>query len=150
MQHCLWRAYANARQLVDVYGKGKTGPFPEDVYVLCDVFERERPGGERTGMPILYYRADRSGSAHQPGDPNSIYNCTDNHALLALGVPGESGKTHPLLDPKRFYLNTRNHMIKTAPQPYRPDSYILISAGQDGLYGTGDDICNFNWKYSQQ
>ena len=27
--------------------------------------------------------------------------------------------------------------------PYRPDSYILISAGADGLYGTGDDITNF-------
>jgi hypothetical protein len=27
------------------------------------------------------------------------------------------------------------------------DSFILISAGQDGLYGTADDICNFEWKY---
>jgi hypothetical protein len=29
----------------------------------------------------------------------------------------------------------------------REDSYILISAGKDGLYGTADDICNFEWKY---
>jgi len=27
--------------------------------------------------------------------------------------------------------------------PHRPDSYILISAGADGLYGTSDDITNF-------
>jgi len=27
--------------------------------------------------------------------------------------------------------------------PYRPDSYILISAGADGYYGTADDITNF-------
>ncbi|MBN2590619.1 MAG: hypothetical protein JXA96_12215 [Sedimentisphaerales bacterium] len=28
-------------------------------------------------------------------------------------------------------------------RPYRPDSYLLISAGADGHYGTYDDICNF-------
>ena len=28
--------------------------------------------------------------------------------------------------------------------PYRPDSFILISAGLDGLYGTGDDVRNFS------
>jgi prepilin-type N-terminal cleavage/methylation domain-containing protein len=28
-------------------------------------------------------------------------------------------------------------------QPYNPDTYILISAGKDGLYGTEDDIKNF-------
>ena len=35
------------------------------------------------------------------------------------------------------------------PRPYRADSYILISAGYDGLYGTRDDICNFDWKYRE-
>lgn len=29
------------------------------------------------------------------------------------------------------------------PWPCRPDSYLLISAGLDGLYGTNDDITNF-------
>jgi len=141
---------ANAWRLADVYGKGDTGPFPESIYVLCDVFEQKRPSGKKTGMPILYYRANRFGTAHQAGDPNNIYDCTDNHTLLALGVPGEPGKVHPLIDPNRFYLNTRNHMATGSTRPYREDSHILISAGRDGLYGTADDICNFNWKYREQ
>jgi hypothetical protein len=29
------------------------------------------------------------------------------------------------------------------PWPYRPDSYLLITAGVDGVYGTSDDITNF-------
>jgi len=140
----------NAFKLADVYGKGKTGPFPEDMYVLCDVFERMRPSGAKTGMPILYYRANRLGKAHRPGDPNNIYDCRDNQALLALGVPGEPGKTHPLIDPNRFYLNTQAPSIKSSSQPYRADSYILISAGSDGLYGTADDILNFGWKYREE
>lgn len=30
------------------------------------------------------------------------------------------------------------------------DSYILISAGWDGIYGTADDVCNFTWNYREQ
>jgi hypothetical protein len=141
---------ANVWQLADIYGKGNTGPFPENTYVLCDFFERKRPSGARTGMPILYYRANRLDGTRPTGDPNSPYDCTDNLALIALGIPGKPRKAHPLLDPKRFYLNTQNHMIPTASRPYRSDSYILISAGKDGLYGTADDIFNFAWRYLEQ
>jgi len=38
----------------------------------------------------------------------------------------------------------RNDEITTASRPYRTGSFILISAGKDGLYGTDDDIFNFN------
>jgi hypothetical protein len=38
-------------------------------------------------------------------------------------------------------------MISTARQPYRSDTYILLSAGYDGEYGTVDDIFNFEWRF---
>lgn len=145
--------YTAARRMGDVYGKGNAGPFPEHVYVLCDVFERRRPGGAETGMPILYYRADREGAAHDvnaPDNPENIYDYRDNQMLIGLGVPGKPGKAHPLADPKRFYINMRSHKSPEVPRPYRADSYILISAGRDGLYGTKDDICNFDWKYRER
>ncbi len=72
---------ANASRLADVYGKGNTGPFDENHYVLCDTFLRKRPSGKKTGMPILYYRADRKGTAHDVNDPDSpanIYDYRDN------------------------------------------------------------------------
>lgn len=128
---------AGAVRLSDIYGKGNTGPFPEDTYVLCDVFEVQRPSGKKTGMPILYYRANRLGKTHRAGDPNNIYDCRDNHALLALGVPGRPGKTHPLIDPNRFYLNTQDVRVTSSPQPLRPDSYILISGVAVDLAGVG-------------
>jgi hypothetical protein len=141
---------ARAFRLVDVYGKGNTGPFPEDTLVLCDSYEQTRPSGKRTGMPILYYRANPSGTAHKPGDPNNIYHSQDNQMLLALGVPGQLDKVHPLSDPTRFYLNTQSVQITTAQKSHRPDTFILISAGADGLYGTPDDICNFRWRYRER
>lgn len=143
--------WANAHRLVDIYGKGNTGPFREGLYVLCDMSEQKRSGGAKTGMPILYHRANPTGTMHDPNDPDNpanIYNYRDNLAIVSLGVPGDTNAAHPLADPKRFYLNTENEKV-TRSRPHCEDSYILISAGWDGLYGTADDICNFNGQYRE-
>ena len=151
---------ANAYRLgVDIFGLGQTAPFQENVFVLCDVYTRQMRTGEKTGMPILYYKAETSNYLHDPNTAptpqdsmGNIYNYWDNHALVNLGKPWEeAGKvtTHSLAEPARFYRNTRNNQITTVRRPYRTDSYILISAGFDGEYGTADDICNFEWKYRE-
>lgn len=138
----------DAVALVDIYGKSNTGPFPENVLVLCDMFVRKLETGNKMGMPILYYKANTSKTAHDvenPDNPENIYDYRDNHALAGLGVPGQPGKKHPLFsDPKIFYEMTRNKKVKTKAAPCNADSFILISAGLDGLYGTKDDVVNFD------
>ncbi|UCD49068.1 MAG: hypothetical protein JSW27_16225 [Phycisphaerales bacterium] len=143
---------ANTYRLADIYGKGQTGAFDENLFVLCDTYIRKRPGGAKTGMPILYYRANPKGTAHDVNDPDSpanIYDFRDNRMLLNLGVPDEPNAVHPLADARRFYINTQNDKPFGPLRPYNPDKFILISAGYDGLYGTADDICNFEWKYRE-
>jgi len=151
---------ANAYRLgADIYGPGNTGSFNENAFVLCDVYTRDMRSGKKTGMPILYYKADTSNSLHDPNlaptpqdSMGNIYNYWDNHALVLLGKPWEDASkttTHSLANPARFYRNTRNNQITTVRRPFRTDSYILISAGFDGEYGTADDICNFEWKYRE-
>jgi len=76
----------------------------------------------------------------------NIYNVLDNFALINLGFPGQDSGSHQLARPARFYQNIKNVQLSIA-RPYRADTYILISAGFDGEYGTADDICNFEWKY---
>ena len=140
---------ANAYRLADIYGKGNTGSFDPNDYVLCDTWRKVTHSGTgmRIGMPILYYKADTSKTAHDvndPDNPENIYNYKDNQALLALGVPGKPGIKHPLYEnPKIFYEMTRNTRVAGPSVPNRADTYILLSAGQDGLYGTEDDIGNF-------
>jgi hypothetical protein len=143
---------AHAWRLADIYGEGNTGPFPEDTYVLCDVFEQERSSGKKTGMPILYYAAKSAGSVHRADETNTIYvfGCADNQSLVALGVPGKPSEVHPLIDPKRFRLNTHDPRFSALSEPCRLNLFILISAGRDGLYGTADDVCNFDWKYRER
>jgi len=146
---------ANALPLGKIYKD--VGSFATSNYVLCDVYERQMNTGEKTGMPILYYKANTANTFHDPNlaptidnSMRNIYNYWDNQQLVTLGKPWESaGATHALATPARFYQNTQNHLITTANQPYRADEYILLSAGWDGEYGTGDDVCNFEWKYRE-
>lgn len=131
-----------------------------DLFVLCDVYNRvrNRTTGKGVGMPVLYYRANKSNTIHDPcgtlptagDDAGYIYNYTDNDELVQLGLPWDTTGTlkHPMdstVSPERFYEMTKDNRINiTTGWPYRPDSYILISAGFDGLYGTDDDIFNFD------
>jgi len=114
--------------------------------VSCDEFWKKRATGVKTGMPILYYKADASKDmidSENPDSPDNVYNYKDNAKLLGLGVPGEDGEKHPLADPAFFCEYIRNTQIKTFAKPFNSDSFILVSAGKDGVYGTDDDICNF-------
>jgi prepilin-type N-terminal cleavage/methylation domain-containing protein len=141
-----------------------TGPLAPDTYVLCDVFGKTKvtlPGGKavNAGAPILYYKADTSGTMI-----SAVYRINDNDGIVAVKETAD-GKLHPLgggAPPapfasrnQYFYgianpdgtLRTPGYItdpkITAKLWPYRPGSYILISAGADGIYGTPDDIRNF-------
>jgi hypothetical protein len=136
---------ANIYHLKDIFEN--TGPFDGNEYVMCDTFIQKRHSGKKTGMSLLYYKADKSKNSHDvnnPDNPDNIYNYKDNYDLLALGVPGKPGVKHPLYeDSSLFYIMTQNYK-GTA---YNKDTYILLSAGKDGLYGTEDDIANFDFEW---
>jgi len=147
---------ASAHKLMDLYGTGNTGPFNEQSFVLCDVYNRvkNRSTGKRVGMPILYYKANTSGMVHNPNipaHPQNIYDYEDNDELVELGAPWDPTITHPLhrvpgepTEGRRFYEITKDERITIKlGRPHRSDSYILISAGFDGEYGTPDDVFNF-------
>ncbi len=124
-----------------------------DTYVFCDVFGRYKvvSGKDivRAGMPVLYYRADTS-KIDFGGDPmNSIYNSFDNFHIVFAAQQNDPSRIHPLAEVNNKFLYDPRYKVKdpkvVRPWPHRPDSYILISAGVDGLYGTNDDITNFGY-----
>lgn len=135
-------------------------------YVLCDVFGRtERkvlmPNGRMVtpGTPILYFRANPANLLHKPINWQDtsvcIYDARDNAPILNLGYLGDATQAvrreHPLAagvmpsspNFEYFYEYIRDTRVQAREWPVRPDSYLLISAGMDGLYGTDDDIRNF-------
>jgi prepilin-type N-terminal cleavage/methylation domain-containing protein len=140
-------------------------------YVLCDVFGRKvvsiGSSYDRAGTPILYYRADRTNKNMLRTSPTKdrTYNATDNEDLIKLGRvtrDGKSGLDHWATDDSHYDLVDANSpdyygftkyindgrvgdlsAIPLNPWPHNPDSYLLITAGVDGIYGTADDITNF-------
>lgn len=164
---------ANAYKLEDIYDEGLLSgggfDYPE-LFVLCDEYARvkNKRTGKKIGMPILYYKANLAGTrnpteengyAANPGssEPQNIYDYKDNDDLVDIGIPWMAGQEHPMDADQpdnihndglgvreTFYFRIHNEKITiTEGRPYRADSYILISAGFDGQYGTRDDIFNF-------
>jgi hypothetical protein len=148
-------ATANAFRLEQLFGS--TGRLKKDTFVICDVFGVTPVTiGKKTvkaGAPILYYRANTSSKTIEDGVQYDlrIYNRWDNSELVSIKetadeakYPGRPTPVNPLVSSTFFYEYIRDPKVTATPWPSRPDSYILISAGADGLYGTKDDICNFD------
>jgi type II secretory pathway pseudopilin PulG len=133
--------------------------------VLCDVYANvpNIRTGRNVGTPILYYKASARNTSHPIKNSENltnpqlnIYNYLDNYDLLSLQVPWMPGTYHPMglagrptplgatvnADPFVFYDAILNEKL-SVPRPFNSDSYILISAGFDGLFGTKDDVFNF-------
>jgi prepilin-type N-terminal cleavage/methylation domain-containing protein len=121
-----------------------------DTFVLCDAFRIKKirlidGSTARAGSPVLYYRANQAGRSL-----TQIYNNLDNAYPVNLGRITDQ-REHPLAATggtgghQGFYDRIIEPRINTVVGgwPVRDDSYILITAGSDGLYGNADDICNF-------
>ena len=138
-------ATANAFKLGDLFTN--TSSFNPNTFVICDVFGvKSVTIGKKTvkaGAPILYYKANTSSKTidSTESDPKKkIYNYMDNYYFVNDVKEG----VNPLDSSSFFYEYITDPKVTTVKWPSRPDSYILISAGADGLYGTRDDICNFD------
>ncbi len=134
-------------------------PLAPDTYVIGDVFGKGKEVSlldgtrQKSGLPVLYYRADPSAKIIE-----EIYSSRDNDNLvyakeqtdrLNRGTPPArpgSARWNPLFGVSDLfyeYITDWRASTTTFPVPHKPDSYILISAGNDGFYGTDDDITNF-------
>lgn len=139
-------------------------------YVLADMYKitKNLKTGKLTGSPILYYKANRNKIQHDLADANinpAVNQCTYNVYdsigagtstdsivdLRPLSFPQGSTARHPMSPfslsgggAALFYQQTLNPNFTNPPRPYRADSFILQSAGPDSLYGTADDVFNFD------
>lgn len=162
---------ANAFRMNEIYPTGTlgTGGFAANYQptqgamqyplALCDVYAKKRIGvdNKKTGMPILYYRArtayslqDRT-TTDTNGKNDDIYYYPDNYHIVMMGTPDQTPIVHPLYQSstgsqyqENFENMILNKQLLPVKRPYRAGSFILISAGKDELYGTADDIFNFD------
>ncbi len=119
------------------------------------------------GYPIVYWRADPAGRKMANIDrsrtdlPRGVYWSEDNSDLTDTGSPNvlvlnkararhaldwdDNESIPPLLGTFQGYILDKAVQAKAAVGgwPQRADSYLLVSPGADGCYGTADDVTNF-------
>lgn len=132
------------------------------------------PNGDsaRVGMPILYFKADTAASRQFRLDVTArnavtnpvqadmekwTYNYLDNAAIvnlpsLADTTVTEAGhyvdpKDNTKLKPQVFYeqITQREDLDRPFFKPFNATTFLLISAGWDGVYGNEDDVTNFEY-----
>ena len=93
-----------------------------------------------------------------------IYNYEDNRAVIELGAVKDQTVIHHFDERYRYMNDTKNgidlfYETITNPkvsrdlaepgtsdyEPFNSKTYILISAGRDGIFGTKDDITSFDY-----
>jgi prepilin-type N-terminal cleavage/methylation domain-containing protein len=125
----------------------------------------------RVGTPVLYFKANSSSKTfrNRVDKPETsiddtdyrkwIYNYEDNQLMFDLEVMDEPAKIHlydidnphpkvPSKDGHDYFYEkiTNPNAESDNPEyfrPYNPRTFMLISAGWDGIFGTNDDITNF-------
>lgn len=125
--------------------------------VFSDVYKNKKvtlPDGStaKCGMPVLYYKANTSSKTLDYQKPEkSVFDVTDNFYIFFLEKNDDKSKKHPYYAEynqcEQFYNDLINPKIipiseNEDPTPYNKESFLLLSAGRDGLYGTKDDIWN--------
>lgn len=153
-------AYVNfqARELTSAnrnpqnnHPSGQWGSAPPEPATLDSVIP-EPLDGYSDPRPILYIRANRGNSGITSNDNGAQYNVgqlapyrfphDDTRFTNDFAANGQLTAGY-----QSYFGNASLTTVTTPPitglQAQRKDTYILISAGPDGLYGTKDDIRNY-------
>jgi len=125
----------------------------------------------KVGTPVLYFRADTAtrrfmGVESMANHRQWIYNYEDNRAIIDLGAISDQTARHGydqgqitnrdgrnLNGLELFYERIRHPQFRVldesgnvrSDRPYNPTTFILISAGWDGIFGTKDDVTNISY-----
>ncbi len=156
-----------AAKAVGVQAPGRRYPFFLDAFGQPVLYWRADPAGQTIADPTpnvndqpsdrgVYHFLDNGlllasdnaqlgatppGGIHE--DPLLLraeyYNKDEMHRLVWDGAAPFNLNNPPL----GFAHYIRNHDLAARVWPHNPDSYLLISAGADGVFGTADDIANF-------
>ncbi len=141
--------------------------------VLTDIYRRKRvelttPSGAiskvKVGSPVLYFKADTTSRLFMGTDPsgignhaNWIYNYENNRAIIGLGTVLDQTVKHDFEAGRQvthngqtmdglnwFYETIKDSRVDAYDKSHNPKTFILISAGWDGVFGTKDDVTNYN------
>jgi competence protein ComGC len=127
-----WKADPAGNRIVDQHRADYPGP-DRGIYHWEDnwaLLERVEDFTGRDPLKLTAYDTDVS----------SVLHWDDTWAPAKYDANPASDNGPPAKTFADFIINSK---ITAKLVPYRPDSYLLVSPGVDGEYGTADDVTNF-------
>lgn len=135
--------------------------------VIADVTPNVSPTGGNPDPELrgVYHFLDNGALLTSGGNLGASGNGTNQQPLIlsAKAAANQQAGRSPnrLIKPELFqvgqpnrpqsgfslYIQDKN--VKAKAASFKGDSYLLVSPGEDGIYGTGDDIANFEHNGSQ-
>lgn len=130
--------------------------------IIADRSPTQTPAPTSPDIRGIYHFLDNGSLLARGNDLGASNSNGDDAAPLILSpksaaeLQSGSGRPHKIIKPDDFvpnqppntlqngfaaYIQDKN--VKARPASFRADSYLLVSPGEDGIYGTGDDIANF-------
>ncbi len=110
-------------------------------YVITDNLKAE------DSLPLLYFKANKR-AVLQFNFFNYADNANITNYLSNFGSFAVNDLTNQTLNNFNYYTwdyrTGTGNFGNPAGRPYNKDTFIIISAGFDQIYGTKDDICNFD------
>lgn len=116
-------------------------------------------GNQETGPPIYFHQDNQGFTGWSDNDDDRGWDFAGPHAIARSGaelpapdlVQEENRETFARFITDRTYYRRLQTMVEqgdeippTTPlKPANADTFLLISAGADGQYGTNDDVTNF-------
>lgn len=121
-----WRADPAGRAMADL-SPPNTAQGQRGIYHATDSLTLVEPGGSEPVLALSTAIApNQVDEWHSMNWGGGTYNPTNNPPPIGT-----------------FERYIWDPAVKARLQPHRADSYLLVSPGADGRYGTADDICNF-------
>ena len=149
-----------------------TQPVISDIFykkvITVENLETGQQVGFRVGAPVVYFRANTAekqsrGYGYTSGTQITdyrklVYNYEDNKPIFDLPVYDEMSLNQadhhqystaytegsPALNGDAlFYEDITNEKVDQYARPVNARSFLLMSAGRDGIFGTKDDVTNF-------
>ncbi|MCK4625994.1 MAG: hypothetical protein KAV00_11830 [Phycisphaerae bacterium] len=115
------------------------GVFDFDIGTISD---QNKTSKTREVLPILYFpaRPGVSGLGQYEMSDNSDYKNDGND--IEWKWETSDGEEHSGTNQAAFenYIKDRRFQGDVSTTPYNPGAYLLIAAGRDRIYGTGDDL----------
>ena len=172
--HELWNGNNGSSSIYDSGAVTPNGTYRAPVITDVFSRNNSDAVDEKVGMPVLYFKAEptkrfRVDAANQRvTNPDSteysqwVYDFDDNLPVLQLPwlrdpatdtdnavsphYPDEDNDATADNFAQVFYeiLSRRHTSGSNWDKPYNPNTFLLISAGYDGIYGTKDDLTNFD------